>query len=146
MGDDLLPGAGLLAAERVARCWRDEGVAMETGVPDATLDAIERVHGVTFPPSFRALWRLVDGTGGPDRHWLIFVQASDLVQPLYAPREGQLVTMMFADWRQATATFSLRLAPADAGVVVIGHTTELLAPSFDAFLELYLNEQTLWPR
>jgi hypothetical protein len=138
--------SGLHAAERVAQCWRDEGVAMESGVPDETLDAIECLHAVTLPPAFRALWRLVDGTGAPDRHWLIFVQASDLVQPLYAPREGQLVTMMFADWRQAMATFSLRLAPTDAGVVVIGRTTELLAPSFEVFLELYLNERTLWPR
>jgi hypothetical protein len=136
-------------ARRVFESWRTEGVAWDHGVDDARLDEIERAHSIRLPASFRELWRLADGTVAPDRHWLIFVQASDLVQPLYAPRTRDIVTLMFADWRQAMATFSLQLvpnAPDESPVVVIGNMTETLAPSFDAFLRLYIDESVLWRR
>jgi hypothetical protein len=131
-------------AEAVFRAW--DGVRWETGVTDKKLVAIERAHGVELPASFRELWRLSDGTCAPDAHRLLFYQASDLIQPLYAPREGTKVRLLFADWQQGMATFALELAPVDCGVVVLANGVRPLAPSFDAFLALHLREKCLWPR
>lgn len=114
------------------------------GVDAATLDEIERVHGVRLPASFRELWSLCDGTCAQDRHELIYVQASDLVQSLYGPREGATVSLMFADWRLGTAV-SLQLAPGDRAVVMNDARTSALATSFDAFLDLVLSDAPLRP-
>ncbi|MCB9593506.1 MAG: SMI1/KNR4 family protein [Sandaracinaceae bacterium] len=126
-------------AQRVADRWEEDGVAWDAGADAELLDEAERVHGVQLPPSFRELWRLRDGTTAPDRHWLIFMQASDLAQPLYATRGPEGVALIFADWRQGTA-LALRLGPEDRGVVRIEDAPRLLAASFDAFLETYLRE------
>lgn len=134
------------AAKLVAEAWSRDGIAMGPGVSDQALDDIERAHGVRLPSSFRELWKSADGTCAPDSHWLIFFQASDLVQALYGHREGEIVTLLFADWQQSMATFALQLGPEDRGVVVLGNGTKLLAPSFEAFLDLYLHEDRLWPR
>jgi hypothetical protein len=124
--------------ESVVAQWRDDGIAMDgPGVDAATLTEIERVHGVRLPAAFRELWSLCDGTCAPDRHALIYMQASDLVQPLYGPRDGNMVSLVFADWRLGTAV-SLRLSPEDRGVVIIDSRTSEIAPSFDEFLEAVL--------
>ncbi|MEZ4339048.1 MAG: SMI1/KNR4 family protein [Sandaracinaceae bacterium] len=127
-------------ARRVADRWEAEGVAWDEGADPAQLDQAEEIHGIRLPTAFRELWMLRDGTGAPDRHWLIFMQASDLVQPLYATRSETGVDLMFADWRQGTAVV-LALGPHDCGVArVDGEVRRALAPSFDAFLEAYLSD------
>ena len=70
----------------------------------------------------------------------MFYQSSDLVEPLHASRDGGRVLLLFADWRQATATLALVLEPTDAGVVALrGRAApEPHSPSFDAFLARWL--------
>lgn len=145
-----------VSARRVAEEWAREGIAGAEGfarVAAATFEALERAHDVQLPASFRELWGLADGTNTPDRHDLIFLQSCDLLDPMFGNRDGDAVELMFADWRQAMASFVVRFARAspgaprtDHGVFVIGNRREPLAASFDAFLALYLLDEPLWPR
>lgn len=138
--DDALPSL-------VARAWVAQGVRWDEGASEQAIEAIERAHDIALPAALRALWRLSDGTTAPDAHGLVFYQASDLVQPLYASREGDQVVLLFADWRQGTATFALVLAPCDAGVVLLRGRApaEPHSPSFDAFLARWLQDGPLVP-
>ncbi len=116
--------------------WVRQGIAAETGATEAMLDAIESAHGIVLPRSFRALWMLADGTMASDLHGLIFMQASDLIQPLYATRNGAEVDLMFADWRLGTAMV-LHLSPTDKGVTAVDNKRQPISPSFEAFVESY---------
>jgi hypothetical protein len=133
-------------AEKVVAIWRDIGIAWDDGgASEEALNEVERKHRVRLPTSFRELWRLSDGTGAPDDHWLVFFQVSDLVDDKCVHRQGSTAYLHFADWRQSMASFALRLSPDDQGVVVVGSEVEALSASFDEFLELYLVPEPLWP-
>jgi hypothetical protein len=134
----------LSRATEIWQRWKQERVDRD-GAGAAELAEVERRHRVRLPDAFRELWSLSDGTGAPDRHWLIFFQVSDLLQELYAARNARGLLLLFADWQQGMGALGLRLEPDDHGVVMSGNKLERVATSFDEFVGLYLARPKLWP-
>jgi hypothetical protein len=124
-------------AARVLEEWRRAGVARDddvAGARDALL-ALERLRDVVLPDAFRALWSLSDGTGSLDDHSFMFWPLDNVTSdPSLGPWQGRLV---FAEWQQGSRYFCLRFEGRTGGAVVT-EKDEIVAESFDAFLERYL--------
>jgi hypothetical protein len=124
-------------AERVLAKWRRSGVARDddvAGAPDA-LAALEHLRGIVLPGTFRALWTLSDGTGAEDDDGFIFWPLDNITSdPSLGPWRGLLV---FAEWQLGSRYFGVRFEGGVAAAVVTDKG-DLVAESFDAFLERYL--------
>jgi hypothetical protein len=147
-------GSNVLARE-VAKSWstpqspRDgTGSIHRPGCDAANLDAFEAKFEVVLPQTFRALYKLSDGTASHDPHLLTFYPVAVIAHYTETDASGGC-WVGFADYASSRSLFLLRFAVGLPVEVLAdpGSTTQALAEravpvadSFDAFLRTYLRD------
>ncbi len=138
--------------ERLKTKWAGE-MKLRPGLSAAALKAFESKYQVVLPSAFREYFAAVDGTGDEMiTDWCFCFWSLDKVEPItgYVAREIETKDsreewFVFADHLIESFDFVIRLNsdPANVGPVAVPQGLELwpLAPSFEAFLELYLADE-----
>jgi len=129
--------------DRLQSFWASVGVRARPGAPFEALDAFDRRHGVTLPPDLRAYFAASDGMQ-PDARDDLFFRFLPLAECLpVAERGGPPSTFAVAEHSLGGFFYVVRLDadPEVADVVSLWDDDEVwtVAPSFAAFLELYLS-------
>jgi cell wall assembly regulator SMI1 len=123
-------------------------------VTDADIAAFEHAHGVRLPDDMRRFFRATDGTRVPlhpgcDHDGFEFYRLCDIT-----PDDEHPWAMNIADYLMLSWWYAVDLTGAGGvgiGTVYLlgaeGGTPLVVAPSFGAFLELYVNEdERIWLR
>lgn len=137
-----------VAGEKLRARWLAEGKSVRPGVPLETIRRFEELRALELPDDVVAYFTSVDGTDAMDSKAFRFWRFEELKTvpddcPEYAdfPDAGDF--FVFADYLVWSLAYAIRLGPkrsTQAGeVIVLGAPpAAVVAPSFQAFVDLYL--------
>ena len=135
-----------MKAERLRTAWAAAGARVRDGTNDEAVRAFERKHSVKLPWNIQQYFRCIDGMDAEEtdlfdiRFWSLAE-----VEPI-APQLGARLPerlsgyFVFADYCLWTHAYAFNTAAHNQDdVILIGSDISYqVAPSFDAFIDLYL--------
>lgn len=133
--------------------WERHGIAARPGVSSLEIEAFERLHGTRLSEDVVDYLRAIDGMNEDEvdqfgiRFWSLGEMREAHEEVPTTDADALRNYFVFADYSLWTHGYAVRLGEsADDVIIVGGEHPVAVAPSFSAFLQLYLRQpERLFP-